>query len=408
MDQRTQFHTLLLLLRKNAGSLPPVAMISTGDWEAIFELSLRHGVAPLLLFRLKEKNLQFSIPREMLDKLTSVAVRTGLRNTKLYHELGNVLSGLRNTSIPAIVLKGAHLAELVYPNISLRPMDDVDLLVMRRDLKSVEKKLFEMDYVHLNSDASRVKTISPHHLTPFRKDGGSPIEVHWILPSMGSAEEDIELIWARSEEATVAGSQARVLSPEDLLLHVSIHASLHHRFGLGLRPLADVAAIVDRHAELDWAKVRRYAAEWRSVTGVYLTLHLSKNMLGANIPDDVLKAMRPEDFDPILIEWAKEQIFTRNAELGDSSAISPRLAEFLGSGSFYGKLRELVRLAFPSRETIAGADGIPLRSWRLILFYPRHWRDILLTRGAIVGRFFLRDRETLKRAAIYRKLLDKS
>jgi hypothetical protein len=36
----------------------------------------------------------------------------------LYHELGKVLGLLRDENIPVIVLKGVHLAELVYGNIA--------------------------------------------------------------------------------------------------------------------------------------------------------------------------------------------------------------------------------------------------------------------------------------------------
>ena len=408
MDQRTQFQTLLFFLRTKTDELPYAGTISNEDWNDIIELSFRHGVAPLLSFRLQEKNLQQSIPPEILKKLQSATLHTGLKNTKLYHELANVLNGFNQESIAVIVLKGAHLAELIYPNIALRPMDDVDLLVKRNDLKRAEEKLFEMGYVHLTEDAERMKSTAPHHLTPFRKNGCSPIEVHWTLPSMGSVDKDVDDIWTRAQSVPIAGCQAHVLSPEDLLLHVCAHASLHHRFGLGLRPLADVAAITEWHSGvLDWAKVRRYAGKWRLITGVYLTLQLTKEMIGANIPDDALDAMRPADFDSKLSEWAKEQIFTRNSELGDSSAISPRLAGFLGPGSLSIKVKELLRLAFPPREEIARTNGIPIQSRRLIFFYPLHWKDILLLRGGVVWRLLLRDRETIEKTEMYQKLIDK-
>ncbi len=408
MDQRTQFDTLISVLRTSPDDTPYSGILPAEDWNGIVELSLLHGVAPLLLARLRERNLQQSVPTEILKKLQSATLHTGLKNTKLYHELGNVLKGFVQESIPVIVLKGAHLAELVYPNIALRPMDDVDLLVRKNDLERVEKKLHEIGYGHLTADAERMKSTTPHHLTPFRKNGCSPVEVHWTLPSMGSFEKDADEIWARAHSVTIGGCETRVLSPVDLLLHVSIHASLHHRFGLGLRPLCDVAAIANRHYDgLDWEKILKYAGAWRLRSGVYLTLHLAKEMVGARIPDHVLQMMRPPDFDIRLNEWAKEQIFTRNTELGDSSAMSPRLAEFLGPGSLSSKIQQLFRLAFPSREDMSRTFGIPLNSSRLIFSYPIHWKDVLLLRGGVVWRLLCRDRETIEKAEMYQKLVDK-
>lgn len=408
MDQRTQFESLLFFLRTSTDDIPYSGKIAEEDWNGIIELSLLHGVGSLLLTRLRDRNLQQFIPPEILKRLHSATLHTGLKNTKLYHELANVLKGFLQESIPVIVLKGAHLAELVYSNIALRPMDDIDLLVRKHDLERAEKNLIEMGYVHLSADAERMKSTTPHHLTPFRKNGCSPVEVHWTLPSMGSFEKDADEIWARGHNVTIAGCPACVLSPEDLLLHVSIHASLHHRFGLGLRPLSDVAAITDRYGDvLDWEQIRTYAREWRLTSGVYLTLHLAKEIVGARIPDQVLRAMEPQDFDIKLSEWAKEQIFTRSAELADSSSMSPRLAQFVTSTSFIEKVRQLFRLAFPSREDMARTFGIPLHSRRLIFSYPIHWKDVLLLRGSVVWRLLRRDKETIAKAEIYQKLMDK-
>lgn len=408
MDHRTQFESLLSVLRPTNDDSSFAKSISHEDWSGIVDLSLQHGIGPLMLYRLREKNLEQLAPAETLKKLQSATLHTGFKNTKLYHELANVLKGFNQESIPTIVLKGAHLAELVYPNISLRLMDDIDLLVKKPDLQRTEQKLFALGYTHLAADAARMKSTTPHHLTPFRKNGCTPIEVHWTLPSMGAFENDDGEIWARAHTATIGGCDARVLSPEDLLLHVCIHASLHHRFGLGLRPLADVAAIADRYGDvLDWNKVRAYAGEWRFITGVYLTLQLAKESVGAKISDAILLAMRPSDFNNKLTEWAKEQIFTRNTELGDSSAMSPRLAQFMGSPSLIEKIRLLFRLAFPSREDMARTSGVPLHSTRLILSYPRHWKDILFLRGGVVWRLFIRDKETIEKAEMYQKLMDK-
>jgi hypothetical protein len=61
---------------------------------------------------------------------------SALRNMRRCHELSKVLRILQNDGIPVIVLKGAALAEVVYGNIALRSMSDVDLLVKKGSIKS--------------------------------------------------------------------------------------------------------------------------------------------------------------------------------------------------------------------------------------------------------------------------------
>jgi hypothetical protein len=59
----------------------------------------------------------------------------------LYQELQTVLKTFkfRAASIAVIALKGAFLAELVYENIGLRAIGDVDLLVKKEDLEKVQQ-----------------------------------------------------------------------------------------------------------------------------------------------------------------------------------------------------------------------------------------------------------------------------
>ena len=138
---------------------------------------------------------------------------TFARNMNLYHELSHVLTVLRHDDIPVIVLKGAHLAEIVYENIALRPMCDVDLLVKKEDLTRVQRKLLETGY------------------SPFTNR--LLLDIHWHLEnSMTDLPVDMDMIWERAQPAFIAGVKVLVLSPEDLLLHLCLHLGFHHFFQL--------------------------------------------------------------------------------------------------------------------------------------------------------------------------------
>ena len=182
---------------------------------------------------------------------------TGARNTLLYRELGLVLQAFEQDNIPVIVLKGAHLAALVYRHIASRPMSDIDLLVHRSDLERAVAKLHDLGFTGPLAGEVPMVSQEGHHLPMMHKAPETGIEVHWTplsptrLPAIAN-----DGWWQRSRPATIAGAPTRVLSPEDLLLHVCLHNACdrpHGPFGLGLRPLCDLAAIIRHFREaLSW------------------------------------------------------------------------------------------------------------------------------------------------------------
>src|SRR5271157_4682345 len=130
MDQ-TQIHKLLLYcLRVVPDEMGDgrLESLSSSDWDVLIEESGRYGVAPLLYRRLRTFHSEIPIPANVMARLRHIYLQSAGRGMHLYHELGKVLRPLRHANIPVIVLKGAHLATIVYGNIALRPMGDVDVL----------------------------------------------------------------------------------------------------------------------------------------------------------------------------------------------------------------------------------------------------------------------------------------
>jgi hypothetical protein len=92
--------------------------LSNSDWDVLIEESGRYGVASLLYHRLRTFHSDIPIPANVMARLRHIYLQSAGRGMHLYHELGKVLGLLRDENIPVIVLKGVHLAELVYGNIA--------------------------------------------------------------------------------------------------------------------------------------------------------------------------------------------------------------------------------------------------------------------------------------------------
>ena len=116
------------------------------DWDEFILESLRGEVTPLLYHLFRTTNTDVHIPAEVMLKLEDFYLASALENAQLYQELPKLLSMLQAGGIPVIVLKGAALAETVYENVALRPMNDVDLLVRKEELDRTEAVLFDLGY----------------------------------------------------------------------------------------------------------------------------------------------------------------------------------------------------------------------------------------------------------------------
>lgn len=403
-NQHTPFDSLCTLLRPDASPALDVAGISPQEWEAIAALSLAHGVSTLLLERLRSRAETPCIPASILTDFEAVRVRTAMRNLRLYTELAIVMRALREHDLPFILLKGAHLAELVYENLSLRGMGDVDLLVRESHLAAVKEAIRGLGYSQYIKTAEKMKSTSAHHLVPFEKEGAAPIEVHWTLPAIARVGAEPAELWERARPAEIAGCRAFVLAPDDLLLHTCVHASLHHRFGIGLRPLMDIAAILARYnGALDWDRLHCSAEQWHLSKSVSLTLRVARELVGAPVPDHALTQL---PVNPELIQWAKHQVRTRSQELGDAASVSPRLARFWATPTVGGKVRQLWRIAFPPREEIARMYSLSPDSLKMYLAYPALWKDLFLLRGRAVWRLIRRREESVAKARMFQELLD--
>jgi hypothetical protein len=367
--------------------------LSPSDWDGVIQQANRHRVTPLLYRRLKTLGPGTIIPAGIMQRLQEIYLfDSARRNVRLHHQLSKVLKMLQNDGIPVIALKGVHLAEVVYGDLALRPMDDMDLLVRTTDLSRIEAKLLEMGYSPSRRFWIEAECATSRHLAPFTKPGAASLEIHWtIARPTDPFKIDVDELWKRARPATIAGVEVLVLSPEDLLLHLCLHASFHHRFTIGLRPFCDISETLHHYRdEMDWEQVQLRARQWGVGKCVYLTLRLVRELLEAAVPGDVLNALEPNDLDPRLVIWIGEQIFTGR---GNTLPLSPNLARIWGANRLRDKVATFLKFAFPSPEVMATKYPASPFSKRIYLYYPIRLKDLLLRHGRVAWQLLRRDEE---------------
>jgi hypothetical protein len=168
----------------------------------------------------------------LAERRRSLLVR-GVRQLEL---AARAQSMLAEQSIPALPLKGAALAEQLYEGEGDRPMADVDLLATER--WGDARDLLELQGFSVVARADHAWAF----LDPL---SGSLLELHHSVTSCpGLFPLDGPGLVARSREGS--GQVRRLPAPEDLLVHLAMHASFQHGLVLSLVQWLDFRRLLDR------------------------------------------------------------------------------------------------------------------------------------------------------------------
>jgi len=378
-ENRLLLHCLQASISGNRGDNITDIISLPLNWEEVLASASRHDVAPLLYRSITNIVKDHDIPQEVMVRLR-IAYRDNLaRNMYLYAELRRILEVLHNNDVQVIFLKGAALAKTVYGDIGLRPMSDVDILVRRENLSNAVELLFQMGYSLCNDQEAQNRNInvkelinaySRHVPALSHLQGIQKLDIHWTIPDSPCT---IAGLWERAKTIKIDKTDVLVLSLEDLLLHLSLHTSVHHKFhDHGLKQLYDIAITMNRyHNEIDWDQLRLRAYEWRTEKYLYLTLRLSREILGANVPERILSALKPKAFnEKILMEAQRRILFQKAGKSDQKSSFEgiPHLDKFHPDNNLLKRTSFIFKRIFIPPKELASLYSLPTSS-RYIYFY---------------------------------------
>jgi hypothetical protein len=210
-------------------------------------------------------------------------------------------------------LRGPALAELLYRDPSLRPFTDLDLLVREADLPRALHLLARLGYRHLESGRSLSHELTWRHaasFTPGRPDE-LPIDLHWGLvdyPGIAptTAVHHSEL-WDRAARVETSGGAYLGLCPEDLLIYLALHWTIHHALaGLGWQ--LDLALLIRRQGDAwNWEVVAERARRWQIRRAIFYALREVRERFEVAIPPWLLARLRPAGPRRILLDWLRQR-----------------------------------------------------------------------------------------------------
>jgi hypothetical protein len=263
------------------------------DWEAVLRLVDHHGTSSLVYRNLSQ--LDDMVPPSVVAALRERYERNVHKALFLARELIRILDCLDAVGIEVIPYKGLVLAEVYYGDMALRQSGDIDLFVRKQDLTRVTKAIHELGYttrVPIPEDATEDYIASGYECTFDSPAGKNLLELQWALqPHFYAVDFDMEGLFERAVNVTLAGRRVKTPAPDDLLLVLAVHAA-KHVWGR-LIWLCDIGQILKRE-NLDWDWIQSRAREFGIERILRVTLLLTNRFLGEPIPAAVESAMQSD------------------------------------------------------------------------------------------------------------------
>lgn len=356
-------------------NLPASGSVDPQDWQALASLARLQGLAPMLYWRLRADRIRWPIPENILQELHQDYNQTFSQNLKIFQALEQVLARLGQEQTFTIPLKGVFLTERVYQNLGLRPMSDIDLLLPRDQLSQAIQVLQQLGYQPPYPLDLEQECRTRHALPTFSLPGqpGAPaFDLHWTLtPPDSPFQISIQAIWERARPGLLMDQPVLELSPEDLLLHLSLHAAYMEYFCSGMRPFYDIACSTSLFKDqIDWSRLVDRARRWGAARSTWLALSLSVRFFQAPIPAAVLADLDPNPENTVYLDWAVDQIL-EPAKLGG------KLAAVWASPTWPQRLRQVTRLVFPSPPEMRTAYPRLARSLLWPFAYTNHLSRVI-------------------------------
>lgn len=260
------------------------------DWGHLLEAVRHHRLGGLLLEGIRTGNV--AVTSEQQAAAHRLQRDRMVRLLHLDQLLSTVLQQLEIAAVDVMVVKGPAHAALLYPDPSLRPYSDIDLLVRGRQFADAVHTLAA---VGLTRPAEELADGFDERFgkgATLHAPSGFCVDLHrtFLSGPFAFTVNAEELFATTSATVELVGRAVRTLPPEERLLHCAFHAALSD-LEPRLITVRDVvqAAVAD---DLDVDRLHRVARAWNAAGALALAL------------TDAWATLAPAT-RPTLVDWAR-------------------------------------------------------------------------------------------------------
>jgi hypothetical protein len=296
--RRLLARTLRVALDGGPASTPLVdrwaaAEASEASWLAAITWD---GVGAAVGWALELLDLRHVAPPALEVHATDAYEEARAQSVQLSADLIRIGTEFEAVGVTAIALKGSALLAANYaPDLGIRWMSDVDLLVGEPHVEQAAWVLESLDYTRgFSRDPAGPDLFRPYHET-FTSPEGRQVELHWRLgPARWGSAASAGGWFTRAEPAGFPG--LLVPTPADLFWHFLLHDARNHAWSTGsLRAALDLA-LVARAPNFEVSDVLRRLQEDSGadplIEAISDAAHLSASLAGVVEPSQEPRYLR--------------------------------------------------------------------------------------------------------------------
>lgn len=350
---------------------------STSDWDALVRKAHSEGVGPLLYWTLSRSGKFSSLPEETRNFLRLMYASTWMQNQTNFKELEILARLFHEAEIPVVLLKGVCFALTIYPDVGLRPMGDMDVLVPASKLSEAVEIAKSLGYEDSKPETSPgLNDLLSHHVCLQKSSPQSvALEIHnsLVADKTFSFAVPVDWFWEQTESLNTS-SKTRfenllMLTPTAQVLYAASHAMLQHGGqNTPLRWYYDLDQLIRFYGgHMDWDLLLSQARKFEWGSALDAALSQTSACFDTPIPDNV-RASLSESSDRHRQLVALKQIRPTTNILAERQTLL--------SLSWYGRFRLVAGLIFPSPAYMRWRYRLK-SPWSLPGYYLFRWWGIL-------------------------------
>lgn len=351
------------------------------DWDEVIAAATWYAIKPLLYRCLRDNPDKERVPAPVMQQLKKAYDDITLRNMYIYATLARVLPLFKQQGIKCIVLKGAMLADTVYGDIGLRPMQDIDLLFHREDLPTAIAIVTGLGYLYEGSKSPELYLENHHHITYTNPDTDIPMELHWHISAewhpirLRITDQALITRWyERIQRVTLSKVEAWTLCPTDLLFHLCLHF-LKHRVpkngelfatSAALLQLSDIVRTIYYYDDdIDWDDLRHQAEKYRISDLIHTTINMAMETCVYKDGRDRLEVNISNG------RYRYKKLMYKRLMLHEdmTTPIPEGILNSVTMHNLRGIIRAVVKWLLPSKEALAEKYGIPETDKKMYVYY---------------------------------------
>ena len=207
------------------------------------------------------------------------------KNIIFLQETEKLISIFNKEEIDIMLIKGIAFLEIGYSDLSKRPLEDIDLLILPETLPKVKEILYKNGY----------KLLSTGEWTFYKENPFIILDIHTDIFYL--TPKEFRKLWKNSPYYVVLDKyKTKIMNPIDSIIYSIFHQLIHHGF---LRDywIEDIYNIIQKHKSPDFfKKLEEKIKEYRFSSFFYIFFSKLNRIYPGIIPLDFISSLKSSTF----------------------------------------------------------------------------------------------------------------